>query len=560
MPAEAGADVEALRAENDALRAELVAARATAETEKDALRRQEETLREAKERAEAANHAKDAFLARMSHELRSPLHVILGAVELLGSDLTGRDGATVESIDSAARSLLLLIEDLLDLSKIRAGTFSVATRPFHLLQVFEDTVSAMRTLADAAGIELLLSRRGVLPAYARGDAGRIRQIVTNLVSNAVKFARAGRVEVRLIGRDDVLRVEVTDEGPGLPPGEEETIFEDFQQGALGKRRGGAGLGLAISRQLVTQMGGDMGYYPNPAGRGAAFYFELPLEEATQEDWVASTRRSSIPSTPQVSRAAGALPVLVVEDTPASRVWATRTLEARGFSVVAVDSGEAALEALTRSAFSVVVMDWHMAGMDGLATTRAVRALDGPMRTVPILGLTASAQPGDREACLAAGMNECLFKPTPSRTLVRAIERLLQPAPPPTLAMLAHMPSLPTLPTLPTPTPTPVGADVASLPRAVLCELSELFDRDAGELVRGIEQAVDQGDCAGASRRLHALKGLAGNLGMTRLHALAQELEAALRERPDCDAIAPQLPVLQQLRADASRAFATVSGR
>ncbi len=522
MSEDAPSDADALRAENQELRAELG-------------------------RAEAANRAKDAFLARMSHELRSPLHVILGAVELLSDDAGGRDGGTVESIDSAARSLLALIEDLLDLSKIRAGTFSVATRPFHLSQVFEDTVGAMRTLADAAGIELVLSRRGLLPAYARGDAGRIRQVITNLVSNAIKFARKGRVDVRLTGRDDVMHVEVTDEGPGLAPDEERALFEEFQQGALGKRRGGAGLGLAISRQLVEQMGGEMGYRPNPAGRGAAFWFELPLEEATQEDWAAASRRSSIPSSPNAARTTSRAPVLVVEDTPASRVWATRTLEGRGFRVVAVDSGEAALEELKRGVFSVVLMDWHMAGLDGLATTRAIRALVGEMRSVPILGLTASAQPGDREACVAAGMNECLFKPTSSRALLRAIDRLTQPSLP-TISMPAGPPDL------------AIGADVSSLPQEVLRELSELFDRDAGELVRGLEQSVAHDDRAEAARRLHALKGLAGNLGMASLRALVEELETALRDGATCDALVAKIPVLDRLRADASRAFAAVSGR
>ncbi len=540
-------DVDALRAENDALRAELAAARASAEAEKEAQLRQETTLREAKDSAEAANRAKDTFLARMSHELRSPLHVILGAVELLSADAGGRDAGTVQSIDSASRSLLALIEDLLDLSKIRAGTFSVAMRPFHLSQVFDDTIGAMRTLADAAGVELVLSRRGVLPAYASGDAGRIRQIVTNLVSNAIKFARAGRVDVRLTGRGDILHVEVTDEGPGLTPDDERALFDEFQQGAAGKRRGGAGLGLAISRQLVRQMGGEMGYYPNPAGRGAAFWFELPLEEATQDDWVVASRRSSIPSMPNAARMSSRAPVLIVEDTPASRVWATRTLEARGFRVVGVDSGEAALEELKRGTFSVVLMDWHMAGMDGLATTRAIRALSGDMRSVPILGLTASAQEGDREACVAAGMNECLFKPTSSRALLRAIDRLVQP-----LVPKISMPAAPLAPA--------IGSDVATLPREVLRELSELFDRDAGELVRAVEQAVAQDDREDAGRRLHALKGLAGNLGMTALRELVQELEAALRAGADCDALATKIPLLERLRAEASRAFAALSGR
>jgi signal transduction histidine kinase/CheY-like chemotaxis protein/HPt (histidine-containing phosphotransfer) domain-containing protein len=552
-----GSGDDALRAENEALRAELAAAHAAAEAERSVQRAQQDALREAKENAEAANRAKDAFLARMSHELRSPLHVILGAVELLGPDVAGRDGSTVASIDSAARSLLALIEDLLDLSKIRAGSFSLVKRPFHLIQLFEDTISTMRTLSDAAGVELALTRRGVFPAYALGDAGRIRQIVTNLLSNAIKFARGGRVELRLTGWADALHIEVTDEGPGLAPDEERTIFEDFQQGALGKRRGGAGLGLAISRQLVTQMGGEMGYRPNPAGRGAAFWFEIPIEEATEADWLAASRRSSMPAMPSAARTSSLAPLLVVEDTPASRVWATRTLEARGFRVVAVESGEAALAELARGTFSAVLMDWHMAGMDGLATTRAIRALEGEMRLVPIVGLTASAQPGDREACIAAGMNECLFKPVSSRALVRAIEQLVKVATPAAPSPLS-MPAAVIIP--PTSSSPSLAGDVTTLPKDVQRELSELFDHDGAGLVRAVEAAAARDDRAAAMRSLHALKGLAGNLGMKALRTLAQDLEAALKAGEPTATLVPKLPLLERLRAEASRAFVLASGR
>lgn len=497
-----------------------------AQAEYDALVAENQELREALARA-GQTDARDAFIARVSHELRSPLHVILGACEVLREELAKAPAnGTVATIEQAGRTLLRLIDDVLDLSKMRAGLFTLSPTTFRLLAPFEEVERALTPMALRKGLDLRFVASNDVPELVRGDAGRLRQVVTNLVTNAIKFTEAGGVVVRVRGgADGAVEISVADTGAGIAEEDAATLFDPFRQGASGKKTsGGTGLGLTICRQLVDQMGGSIRYV-STLGAGTTFVVVLHLEVASAEG--ASTPSLPAADLPQANADREHRdPVLVVEDTDVSRIWACRVLERSGFRVMSAANGAEALDLLARHPFSAVVMDWHMPGMDGLEVTRAIRAGDGPAARVPILALTASASEADRATCLEAGMNEALTKPISGAGLVARVAHWAEGVQP------------------------TENAALRGLPPDVVRELVELFARDTKKCLTALRRALTRDDAVEAGRRLHALKGMSGNLGMNRVHQMARQLEAQLRSDAGPSKVRAQLPDLEKACAEA----------
>jgi signal transduction histidine kinase/ActR/RegA family two-component response regulator len=385
-------------------------------TTEEARRAQDDANVEAETRraeAVAATEAKSAYVAMISHELRTPISAILaGAAE---AERAGH--AQGRLIGEAGRMMTVLLDDMLDLSKLEAGRMSVETVDFNLRQAVLDAVHAWRPQARAKGLKLRIDGARFLPAFVTGDPTRIRQIVNNLLSNALKFTQEGAVTLRLGGGlteagDHAITLAIADTGPGMRPDQLDRLFTPFEQlGAQTARtHGGTGLGLMISRELARLMGGDITVESAP-GEGAVFTLNLVLPGA------------QAPAAVQAPQAVQAR-VMVVDDHAVNRQAIALVLAPLGIAPETAASAEEALERLALEPFDVVLMDVYMPDMDGREATRQLRAMKGPNQQTPVIAITASATARDWEACLAAGMTGHVAKPIEPAQLYAALETAL----------------------------------------------------------------------------------------------------------------------------------------
>jgi len=403
-----------------------------------------DVLSAARDQAEAANRAKSEFLANMSHEIRTPMNGVIGMLELIAKGpLRDEQRECLATARRSARTLLDILNDILDFSKVEAGQLRIEKTGFSLSRLMNEMMTIYGPQASDKGIELRQERDPALPENMLGDPLRLRQIIGNLISNAIKFTDRGETVFRIKvqeknGPHYILLFEVADSGIGIHPEQRKVLFQPFIQADLSttRRYGGTGLGLAISRRLVELLGGAMGV-ESEVGKGSRFWFTLPCREtspgrvsetllfaAAPVGGVDSDEEREPPSAPGPE---GADRVLLAEDNAVNLLVARKMLEELGYGVTAVKDGREAVDAFRNGPYSAILMDWQMPEMDGLEATRRIRRIeaeDGLPHT-PVIALTAHALKGDREACLDAGMDDYLTKPLRLADLERVLNQWIR---------------------------------------------------------------------------------------------------------------------------------------
>ena len=385
-------------------------------------------LVESTRRAEAGTRAKSEFLANMSHELRTPMNGILGMLDIV---LDGRLSLTqredLETAKDSALSLLSLVNDILDLSKIEAGKMNLEKIRFEPRELADGCCSVLLPRARQKGLAFRCQIAPEVPDFLLGDPLRLQQVLMNLVGNAIKYTHAGSVELRVGCRPAAapgvveLRLDVLDTGIGIPADKLDSIFEKFTQadGSITREYGGTGLGLAISKSLVEMHGGRL-WVDSEVGLGSAFHVSLPLQLAP-----APAPEAEGPAAKPPADAASSSPghILIVEDNPTNQKVVVGLLGKRGYRTSVANDGRQALEALERTAFDLILMDVQMPVLDGLEATRLIRR-DARWKALPVVGLTAHAMVGDRQRCLDAGMDDYLPKPIRPAALIETIQRCM----------------------------------------------------------------------------------------------------------------------------------------
>jgi PAS domain S-box-containing protein len=499
--------------------------------------------------AERASAAKSEFLAAMSHEIRTPLNGVIGYADLLldEADLGPTARRHADRIRTAGAALLTVVNDVLDFSKVEAGQIEIVPRPFALETLIDSAVSIVRPSAERKGLALAAACGPGLPDWIAGDEDRLRQILLNLLNNAVKFTPAGRIDLSVAAAPGAaaaprLRFEVRDTGIGIPADKCDRLFRRFSQvdGSISREYGGTGLGLAISKSLVALMGGAIGV-ASAVGHGSTFWFEADLPAA------APAARAEAPAA-AVARGTG-FRLLLAEDVPLNQELARTILERAGHRIDVVADGVAAVAAVQARPYDLVLMDVQMPVMDGITATRRIRALDGPAAALPIVAMTANVLPQQVAELRTAGLDDHVGKPFRTDALLAAIDRWAG----------RRRDAAGTRGADGAGAPRPGGA----IDRAILDEMTAMVGRDRmGDLLamlaRELEQRFGPGAAEGGRERLmldaHAMVSAASMVGFTGLAETCRSVEAACRAGDD---VAPLRRTLQARAAETIAAIAAL---
>ena len=502
-----------------------------------ALDREVDRCKRAEQEARAADLAKGRFLANVSHEIRTPMHGILGLSELLlGSGLAQPQREQVELVRTSAEALLVLVDDILDLARVEAGRLLLRPRDFGLQELTGNVVRLLAPQAGERGIDLRLEVAPRVPDSLHGDTVRLRQVLLNLVGNAIRFTRKGSVTVRVEAEQpptaaSTIRFEVRDTGVGIRPEDQERLFQPFAQtdSAASRQLGGTGLGLVIAKNIVELMGGEIGFESN-RGVGSTFWFRIPLVRAQGsglESW------TPLGEAGQILRRKDRrdLRVLAVDDRAPNRAVAVAMLNGLGYIPEAVESGEEALDLLAREPFDAVLLDCEMPGLDGRETCRRLRAMEKGGRRVPVIAVTAHTRTEEREACLAAGMDDVLVKPFHAADLAACLDRWLGADAADTADDLEErLAALKALAAGPGPSP---GPDLGT-------QVIEAFLRQGENDLATMRRALLQEDPHALAEAAHGLSGSAAVLGARGLAASAGELAVLSAGGGDLAACAARL--------------------